>query len=124
MEAPFHVISWFYFHCRQDIPLLKSTQFKNYQIAHFIRNGYKIYPGDDLILTCHYKTKKVHGPIFGGVISSEELCFALLTHYCPDEEFCPLSKLNSCMSWPTDKTLAAAFNFELDHYEYQPFRRR
>ena len=79
----------------------------------------KLYPGDDIILNCHHNSSSFKYPIFGGISASEEICLVLLTHYCPknEDESCPLSKIKSCISWPTDETLAKVFNFELDFYE-------
>ena len=106
---------------RQDLPLLSPTFLQNHQlIQHFHSNiSFKIYPGDDIILNCHHNTSSFNYPIFGGIAASEEICLVLLTHYCPnnEDEFCLLNKIKSCISWPTDETLAKVFNFELEFYE-------
>ena len=109
------------FFFRQDLPLLRPTFLQNHQlIQHFHSNSsFKLYPGDDIILNCHHNSSSFKYPIFGGISASEEICLVLLTHYCPknEDESCPLSKIKSCISWPTDETLAKVFNFELDFYE-------
>jgi hypothetical protein len=58
-------------------------------------------------------------PIFGGVASYDELCFAVLTHFCPEDQYCPHNTMTSCMSRPTDENLANAFGFSLNYYETQ-----
>ena len=71
------------------------------------------------ISNIYHNSSSFKYPIFGGISASEEICLVLLTHYCPknEDESCPLSKIKSCISWPTDETLAKVFNFELDFYE-------
>ena len=77
------------------------------------------YSGDDIILRCHHSTMGQALPIFGGVASYDELCFAVLTHFCPEDQYCPHNTMTSCMSRPTDENLANAFGFSLNYYETQ-----
>ena len=113
----------FILHYRYDTPLLTPSAFdENDVIVRTIDedvNGYKLHPGDDLILRCHHSTLGQDLPTFGGVAATDELCFALLTHYCPENEFCPLATMTSCMSRPTDENLAYALGFRLNYYETQ-----
>ena len=44
------------------------------------KNFYKLLPGDDVIVKCAYSTREMIQPIFGGMNSHEELCFALITY--------------------------------------------
>ena len=70
-----------------------------------------------MILRCHHSTLGQDQPTFGGISAEDELCFALITHYCPENEFCPLTTMTSCMSRPTDENLAIALGFRLNYYE-------
>ena len=70
-------------------------------------------------MRCHHSTMGQALPIFGGVASYDELCFAVLTHFCPEDQYCPHNTMTSCMSRPTDENLANAFGFSLNYYETQ-----
>ena len=80
---------------------------------YFREDEYPLHFGDTIILECHHSTKNMNVPIYGGISSSNELCLALITHYCPENQICPLSKLTSCFSWPTEESLSKVFDFEL-----------
>ena len=43
-------------------------------------NFYNLLPGDDVIVKCAYSTREAIQPIFGGMNSNEELCFAFITY--------------------------------------------
>ena len=43
-------------------------------------NFYKLLPGDDVIVKCAYSTREAIQPIYGGMNSNEELCFAFITY--------------------------------------------
>ena len=43
-------------------------------------NFYKLLPGDDLIVKCAHSTREAIQPIFGGMNSNEELCFAFISY--------------------------------------------
>ena len=109
------------FICRYDTPLLSPTSFDSSnsvkKVVKSLDEAYHLHPGDDLILRCHHSTLGKVLPIFGGVASYDELCFAILTHHCPDRQYCPMNTLTSCMSRPTDENIAKALNFKLNYYE-------
>ena len=44
------------------------------------KNFYKLLPGDDVIVKCAYSTREGIQPIFGGMNSNEEICFAFITY--------------------------------------------
>lgn len=41
---------------------------------------YKLLPGDDVIVKCAYSTIEEIQPVFGGMKSNEEVCFAFITY--------------------------------------------
>ena len=43
-------------------------------------NFYKLLPGDDVLVKCAYSTREAIRPIFGGMNSEEEVCFAFITY--------------------------------------------
>lgn len=109
---------------RYDTPLLAASEFDETQVIRRVgglATPYRVFPGDDLLLRCHHTTRDQTLPIFGGVASDDELCFALVTHVCQDDQRCPLAGMTSCMSHPTDETLAKAFQFDLTYYETRHF---
>ena len=110
---------------RFDTPLLTPSAFDDTNVItrsiDSIEDGFKLHSGDDMILRCHHSTLGQDQPTFGGISAEDELCFALLTHYCPENEFCPLTTMTSCMSRPTDENLAIALGFRLNYYETSYF---
>ena len=43
-------------------------------------NFYQLLPGDDMIVKCAYSTMEEIQPIFGGMQSNEEVCFAFISY--------------------------------------------
>ena len=43
-------------------------------------NFYQLLPGDDIIVKCAYSTMEEIQPVFGGMQSNEEVCFAFITY--------------------------------------------
>ena len=113
------------FFSRFDTPLLAPTSISSSnsikRVINTIDGSYHLYPGDDVIVRCHHSTLGQTLPLFGGVASYDELCFAVITHTCPEGKYCPHNTMTSCMSRPTDENLANAFGFKLNHYETQYF---
>ena len=111
-----HFIDHQYF--RNEVKGFSRTSSANQTLTkHYKENDYLLHYRDTIFLECHHSTKNVDEPTYGGISSSNELCLALLTHYCPENQICPLSKLTSCFSWPTEETLSKVFGFDLDTYE-------
>ena len=106
---------------KYDTPLLAPTSFDSSnsikKVSKSLKESYSLHPGDDLILRCHHSTLGKVLPIFGGVATQDELCFAILTHHCPERQYCPMNTLTSCMSRPTDENIAKALQFSLNYYE-------
>ena len=111
-----HFIDHQYF--RNEVKGFSRTSSANQTLTkHYKENDYLLHYRDTIFLECHHSTKNVDEPTYGGISSSNELCLALLTHYCPENQICPLSKLTSCFSWPTEETLSKVFDFDLNTYE-------
>ena len=43
-------------------------------------NFYQLLPGDDIIVKCAYSTMEEIQPVFGGMQSNEEVCFAFISY--------------------------------------------
>lgn len=108
---------------KYDTPMLAPTSFSELNTINRVlsstNEAYSLHPGDEVILRCHHSTLGQDLPIFGGVAATDELCFAILTTFCPKDEYCPFYSLTSCMSRPTDETIANSLGFKLDLYETQ-----
>ena len=107
-----------------DTPLLRRTNLSQFTDANVLGKKvsnetvqsirktfdppFTIRSTDDIILNCAYSTRQEVLPIFGGLGSDNEMCFAVLTFIIDSNN---LHKVTTCMSSPTDNSVAKTIGF-------------
>merc|ERR1712000_466219 len=63
-------------------PILQDLNYDfNFQQERILKEPRLVLPGDHILLNCNYDTTKTNKTIFGGISTSEEMCFSYFNYY-------------------------------------------